>query len=82
MVRGDSVPLMKANDLVNFTKRAALWLVCPGIDPAGLPRIPARFFATVSGALAEAKGKFPDQAAVVAVPDASRVVVLLEDEQL
>lgn len=70
-----SVPLMKANDLVNYTKRAELWLVCPGIGPADLPQIPVRFFPTVSGALAEAKQKFSGQPAVVVVPDGSRVVV-------
>lgn len=70
-----SVPLMKANDLVNFTKRAELWLVCPGISPSDLPLIPVRFFPTVSAALAEAEKKFSGQSAVVIVPDASRVVV-------
>lgn len=73
-----SVPQMKANDLVNYTKRAELWLVCPGINPSDLPHLAVRFFPDVSSALENAKKKFTGQKSIVVVPDASRVVVKIK----
>lgn len=74
-----SVPLMKANDLVNSTIRAKLWLVCPGICRSDLPQIPVKFFPTITDALIAAKQKVAGQAAVIMIPDASRVVVTVND---
>ena len=73
-----SVPLMKANDLVNFTKKAKLWLVCPGICRSDLPQMPVKFFPTITDALIAAKQTVAGQSAVIVVPDSSRVVITVK----
>lgn len=72
-----SVPLMKAFDTVSFLRRARLYLVTPGLTSADLPRLPVRFFSTVTEALAAAMEEVGHDARVLAVPDSSRVVVCL-----
>jgi len=75
-----SVPSMKANDLVRASERFKVWLVCPGIKPADLPSIPVRFFGSIHEAYEEAR-KIVESCppATIVVPDASRVVINVDD---
>ncbi len=70
-----SVPMMKAADTVRTAARVKLWLVCPGVKPEDIPHLPVRFFPNVAQAAEAARALLPNPAAVIVVPDASRVVV-------
>ncbi len=69
-----SVPMMKAADTVRTAARVKLWLVCPGVKPEDFPTC-GLILPHVAQAAEAARALLPNPAAVIVVPDASRVVV-------
>jgi lactate racemase len=70
-----NVPLAKACDLVQYLRRATLFMVSPGLSPDDFPCLPIRFFPSVQEALGEAFGQLGDDAMVLVVPETPKAVI-------
>lgn len=72
-----SMALAKAYNLATLADRAELFFVSEGLTAAALPKLAVRFFPSLPAAVAAALANRPD-AAVLAVPDAAKVLPVLK----
>ena len=70
-----SVSLSKADDIVQFLKRARLYLVSPGLSSKDFPQLPIQFFPNAQMALTTALSELKHDATVLVIPSASGLVL-------